>query len=442
MAASGYTPILLYASGTATNVPLAANLTSSASGAELAINYADGKLFYKDSSGVVQVLASKAGNVNVASFSAGTTGFTPSTATTGAITLAGTLATTNGGTGLTSFTANQVFYASSTSAFAQSSNLQFSGTDLTVYGITVGRGAGAVSTNTAVGASALAANTTGASNTSLGYQAGYSNTTGISNVFIGDGAGYSNTTANSNTFIGSGVFGFFYPAGYYNTTGTQNTYIGGGGIMTTGSKNTILGLYNGNQGGLDIRTASNYIVLSDGDGNPTLVSTGAGSISANNPTLGLNSELCLMRASVKRYFIWNDGSTNNLNVTPASFSSGVTLGPTATAWSAYSDRRIKSNIVDIEYGLSTIMAMQPRRYTVIANGVNSIGFIAQELKTVLPEAVVGEEIPFDDADTPQERSSKTMGIAKDHIIPVLVKAIQELKAEVDSLKAQINGASA
>ena len=106
MSASGYTPILIYASGTATNVPLAANLTSSASGAELALNYADGKLFYKDSSGVVQVLASKAGNVNVASFSAGTTGFTPSTATTGAITLAGTLATTNGGTGLTSFTAN------------------------------------------------------------------------------------------------------------------------------------------------------------------------------------------------------------------------------------------------------------------------------------------------------------------------------------------------
>ena len=38
--------------------------------------------------------------------------------------------------------------------------------------------------------------------------------------------------------------------------------------ITTGSKNTILGRYNGNQGGLDIRTSSNYIVLSDGDGNP------------------------------------------------------------------------------------------------------------------------------------------------------------------------------
>jgi hypothetical protein len=52
----------------------------------------------------------------VTTFSAGTTGFTPSTATSGAVTLAGTLATTNGGTGLTSFTSGGAVYASSTSA--------------------------------------------------------------------------------------------------------------------------------------------------------------------------------------------------------------------------------------------------------------------------------------------------------------------------------------
>jgi hypothetical protein len=59
MAQSGYTPILIYASGTASNTPSSGNLTTGASGAELAINYADGKLFYKDSSNVVQVLATK-----------------------------------------------------------------------------------------------------------------------------------------------------------------------------------------------------------------------------------------------------------------------------------------------------------------------------------------------------------------------------------------------
>ena len=57
MAQTNYTPISLYYSATATNVPTAGNLVAG----ELALNTADGKLFYKDSSGVVQTIASKAG---------------------------------------------------------------------------------------------------------------------------------------------------------------------------------------------------------------------------------------------------------------------------------------------------------------------------------------------------------------------------------------------
>ena len=56
MAQTNYTPIQLYFSATTTNVPLAANLANG----ELAINTFDGKLFYKDSAGAVQVIATKA----------------------------------------------------------------------------------------------------------------------------------------------------------------------------------------------------------------------------------------------------------------------------------------------------------------------------------------------------------------------------------------------
>ena len=138
MSQTGFTPLLIYSSSTTANVPLASNLTNNASGSELAINITDGKLFYKDNLGAVQVIATKTSTVNVSSFSAGTTGFTPATATTGVVTLAGTLATTNGGTALTVFTANQVFYASSTSVFAQSTNLQFNGTTLNVNALALG----------------------------------------------------------------------------------------------------------------------------------------------------------------------------------------------------------------------------------------------------------------------------------------------------------------
>ena len=100
MSASGYTPISLYYSTTASATPLAANLTNG----ELAINITDGKLYYKDNSGVVKLLASNAATTNVSSISFGSTGLTPSTSTTGAVTVAGTLAVASGGTGLTSFT--------------------------------------------------------------------------------------------------------------------------------------------------------------------------------------------------------------------------------------------------------------------------------------------------------------------------------------------------
>jgi len=123
MAQSGYTPILIYASGTATNVPLAANMTSSASGAELALNYADGKLYYKNGSGVVTLLANSSTVAPVTSISFGTTGLTPATATSGAVTVAGTLVVGNGGTGLTTITAGRILYGAGTSALGNSASL-------------------------------------------------------------------------------------------------------------------------------------------------------------------------------------------------------------------------------------------------------------------------------------------------------------------------------
>jgi hypothetical protein len=72
MAQTGFTPIQIYYSTTSSNLPLAANLTNG----ELAINSADGKLFYKDSGGTVQTIAWKTTPV-----SAGGTGATSASIT-------------------------------------------------------------------------------------------------------------------------------------------------------------------------------------------------------------------------------------------------------------------------------------------------------------------------------------------------------------------------
>jgi len=89
-----------------------------------------------------------------------------------------------------------------TSSASGSSLLQVN-SDALINGITVGRGTGGVSTNTAVGNNALLSNTTGAFNTCIGYQAGQSLTTGNNNTIIGSIAG---TAGLSNTvIIGAGT---------------------------------------------------------------------------------------------------------------------------------------------------------------------------------------------------------------------------------------------
>jgi len=100
MAQAGYTPISLYYSTTASATPVAGDLVAG----ELALNTLDEKLYFKNSAGTVKLLASSASTTNVSSITFGSTGLTPSTATTGAVTVGGTLAIANGGTGSTSTT--------------------------------------------------------------------------------------------------------------------------------------------------------------------------------------------------------------------------------------------------------------------------------------------------------------------------------------------------
>ena len=116
MAQSGYTPIQLYYSTTATNTPLAADLVYG----ELALNAADGKLYYKDSAtNTVKLLASNSSTTNVSSISFGSTGLTPSTATTGAVTVAGTLGSGYGGTGFSTYATGDLIYASATNTLSK-----------------------------------------------------------------------------------------------------------------------------------------------------------------------------------------------------------------------------------------------------------------------------------------------------------------------------------
>jgi len=159
-------------------------------------------------------------SVAVTSFSAGSTGFTPSTATTGAITLAGTLATTNGGTGLTSFTNGGAVYATSTSALTTGTLPVASGGTgaVTLTGVLYGNGSSAFTAATgtqiatAIGSSTVT-NATNAGNSAITTGAATTNyltfvtaTTGNLPILTNTGLTYNGTTNAITGGISGGTF--------------------------------------------------------------------------------------------------------------------------------------------------------------------------------------------------------------------------------------------
>jgi hypothetical protein len=335
-------------------------------------------------------------------------------------------------------------------------------------------GAGALKLNTtgsynvALGYLALQANTTASNHTAVGYQAGYSKTSGdnFGSVFVGYNAGYQISTGTDNTIIGAqagqaittaynntaiGGAALYsntansntavgYYAGYSSTTGLQNTFIGSGSgnAITTGGKNTILGCYTGNSGGLDIRTASNFIVLSDGDGNPRQFVDASG-----NAWIGayVGADARLNIAWTQGSPSWgakfhanNSGSTNfiefRLNLAGGGSTVGsITSNGSTTTYGTSSDYRLKENIVPMANALAKVSALKPCTYKWKTDGSNGEGFIAHELAEVCPDAVTGEKDAVN-----KDGSIKPQAIDTSFLVATLVSAIQELKAEIDALK--------
>ena len=174
----------------------------------------------------------------VSSFSAGTTGLTPSTATTGAVTLAGTLGVANGGTGLTTLTANYVPYGNGTSALQSSANYTFDGTTMTLgnAGVTA-RFQGDFSNATVASRTAFITGTTNATtgiyalpngtSTAASWQAtNNSNPTNASKILIA-------TNGSTDVQLVSGIngTGTYLPLSFY-TNGSQKGQINLAGDYT------------------------------------------------------------------------------------------------------------------------------------------------------------------------------------------------------------------
>jgi hypothetical protein len=151
------------------------------------------------------------------------------------------------------------------------------GNRIEIDGLRIGKGGGDVVTNTALGVSALNANTSGSDNTAVGSLALEKNTTGAINSAIGGFALNRNTTGQSNSAFGFSALGF-------NTTGSTNTAVGrnAGRIISDGSTaNTVTNnsVYLGN----DTKA------LASGQTNQIVIGHNATGIGSNTAVLGNDS---------------------------------------------------------------------------------------------------------------------------------------------------------
>jgi len=326
----------------------------------------------------------------------------------------------------TGLTSGRVTYATTGGLLTDDADMTFNGTNLTlandasIAGVTIGKGKNSVATNTGLGVSALAAATlSGANNTAAGYQSGNALTSGSENTSYGSSTLVAGTTVTQNTAVGyqalkvstvAGNTGIGWNAAYQTNSGTYNTAVGWQSLSTNSS------------GQFNAAIGANCLSTATGSNN-----TGCGYFSGKNVTTGANNA----------FFGYLAGTDAVANITTT--SNNIVMGNNShtnayikVAWTVTSDARDKTNIAPVTLGLDFVSKLNPVSYQFTDNRTDKTptgdvryGFLAQDIL-----ALEGDNPVIIDNKDPENLKYNS-----DSLIPALVKAIQELKAEIDILKA-------
>ena len=249
-----------------------------------------------------------------------------------------------------------------------------------------------------------------ANNTVLGEGAANALTTGNDNVVIGSTAMDANLDGNDNVAVGYGALGA-------ETSGDRNTAIGYEALksqnQTFAAQNTAIGYQadDGTVSGFQRTNLGGSTGRSSGNGS-NITNVGYSAIESSNSA---SNEVTLGNSSV------------------------ATLRCAVTSITSLSDERDKSEIKDLGYGLAFVDALQPREFVwdnrpetdkngeefYSANkGKKDFGFIAQEV----------QELDNDTLRLVYDSNPDKLELSYGKLVPILVQAIKELKAEVELLK--------
>jgi hypothetical protein len=262
-------------------------------------------------------------------------------------------------------------------------------------------------------------------NVAVGYRAAFEMTTGVSNVYMGADCGFNNLSGDSNVFIG---FQSGSGASSAKLTGGENVGIGRNtlvAIQADSNRNTCVGTYAGDT----ITTADDSVCIGYN------VDTSAASV-GNQIIVGVNRP---------------GAGSNTVKFGVSGGTATLDLNGSDTSWAAASDARLKKDVEDSTAGLSFIKDLRPITFKwkaknevadtlyeydadssdpVYGSGQTQHGFLAQEVKTVIDahsELKNGFTMWRQDPTGTQE-------LAPSAVVPMLVKAIQELEARIAVLE--------
>jgi hypothetical protein len=304
--------------------------------------------------------------------------------------------------------------------------IQVNGITLNSIGSTIvtsGSITAALFTGPGTGLTGTASSLTAGNSSALGGTAasGYALLTGANftgavaaTQFNGSGTGLTGTASsltagNSSALGGTAASGYALLTGALFTGTVIATQFNGSGAGLTG---TASSLTVGNSSALGGTAASGYALLTGATFSGDLHTYRSGA-----PSTGV-----IYLDQTNSHYLYFDSANYNLP------SGGLILGGTLTASGdviAYSDRRVKKNIVTIENALEKVIALRGVEFDRIEDDAHSVGLIAQEVQEVIPSVV-------------RESPDGTLGVAYGNLVGVLVEAIKEQQKQIEVLTARLN----
>jgi hypothetical protein len=227
---------------------------------------------------------------------------------------------------------------------------------------------------------------------------------GISNSLYIDSLGHSTGTNNNIIFRNTATNSSYSATERMRITSGGQLLVGtttGTTLSSVAWRTTLSGAGN------------NLAVLNTDTGGATTIGFQAANYTGGGSTIVL-------------FYNGSGGSAGSITL-QSNASTGTTV-----AYNTSSDYRMKENIAPMSGALNKVLQLKPVTYTWKSNGYTGQGFIAHELAEICPDAVSGEKDAVD-----AEGNPVYQGVDTSFLVATLTSAIQELKAELDATKAEV-----